>query len=129
VIFVLQGVHKVLEPFVFAISSESMVARKKSYCQIKAEILKFMDICGKSFFFFKKLLMISQSLLDELRKVLGLIREFQDAAGLVINTDKSEILELGNYKNSADIGIPLVKMAKITGVWFSEDYQLMSDTN
>jgi hypothetical protein len=66
---------------------------------------------------------------DELRKVLGLIQEFRDAAGLVINTDKSEILELGDYKYSADIGIPLVKMAKITGVWFSEDYQLMSDTN
>jgi hypothetical protein len=66
---------------------------------------------------------------DELHNVLGLIREFRDAAGLVINTDKSEILELGNYKYSADIGIPLVKMAKITGVWFSEDYQLMSDTN
>jgi hypothetical protein len=61
--------------------------------------------------------------------VLGLIREFRDAAGLVINSDKSEILELGNYKYSADIGIPLFKMAKITGVWFSEDYQLMSDTN
>jgi hypothetical protein len=61
--------------------------------------------------------------------VLGLIREFRDAAGMVINTDKSEILELGDYKYSADIGIPLVKMAKITGVLFSEDYQLMSDTN
>jgi hypothetical protein len=47
----------------------------------------------------------------------------------VINTDKSEILELGNYKYCVDIGIPLVKMAKITGIWFSEDYQLMSDTN
>jgi hypothetical protein len=23
----------------------------------------------------------------------------------------------------------LVKMAKITGIWFSEDHQLMSDTN
>jgi hypothetical protein len=45
--------------------------------------------------------------------VLGLIREFRDAAGLVINTDKTEILELGNYKYSADIGIPLVKIAKI----------------
>jgi hypothetical protein len=63
------------------------------------------------------------------RKVLGLIREFRDDAGLVINTDKSEILELGDHKYIADIGIPLVKMAKITGVWFSEDYQLMSDTN
>jgi hypothetical protein len=61
--------------------------------------------------------------------VIGLIREFRDAAGLVINTDKSEILELVHYKYSADIGIPLVKMAKIMGVWFSEDYQLMSDTN
>jgi hypothetical protein len=49
--------------------------------------------------------------IDELRKVLGLIREFRDAAGLVINTDKSEILELGNYIYRADIGIPLVKMA------------------
>jgi hypothetical protein len=29
------------------------------------------------------------------------------AAGLVINTDESEILELGDYKYSADIGIPL----------------------
>jgi hypothetical protein len=36
---------------------------------------------------------------NELRKVLGLIREFRNAAGLVINTDKSEILELGNYKH------------------------------
>jgi hypothetical protein len=54
---------------------------------------------------------------NEMRTVLGLIREFQDAAGLVINTDKSEILELGNYKYCADIGIPLVKMAKITGIW------------
>jgi hypothetical protein len=51
------------------------------------------------------------------------------AVGLVINTDKSEIMQLGGYKYSADIGIPLVKMAKITGVWLSEDYQLMSDTN
>jgi hypothetical protein len=55
--------------------------------------------------------------------VLGLIQEFRDAAGLVINTDKSEILELGNYKYSADIGIPLVKMAKITG------YGLVKITN
>jgi hypothetical protein len=39
---------------------------------------------------------------DEFRKVLGLIQDFRDAAGLVINTDKSEILELGNYKYSAD---------------------------
>jgi hypothetical protein len=52
---------------------------------------------------------------NELRKVLGLIRDFRDAARLVVNTDKSEILELGNYKYCADIGIPLVKMAKITG--------------
>jgi hypothetical protein len=66
---------------------------------------------------------------NELCKVLGRIREFRDAAGLVINTDKSEILELGNYKYCADLGTPLVKMAKITGIWFSEDYQLMSDTN
>jgi hypothetical protein len=66
---------------------------------------------------------------NELRKVLGLIREFRNAAGLVINTDKSEILELCNYKYCVDIGILLVKMAKITGIWFSEDYQLMSDTN
>jgi hypothetical protein len=64
---------------------------------------------------------------DELCKVLGLVQEFRDAAGLVINTDKSEILELGKYKYCAGIGIPLVKMAKITGVWFSEDYQLMSE--
>jgi hypothetical protein len=61
---------------------------------------------------------------DELCKVLGLIPEFRDAAGLVIN-----ILELDDNKYSDDISIPLVKMAKITGVWFSEDYQLMSDTN
>jgi hypothetical protein len=66
---------------------------------------------------------------NDLRKGLGLIREFRDAAGLVIITDKSEILELGNNKYCADVGIPLVKMAKITGIWFSEDYQLMSDTN
>jgi hypothetical protein len=61
--------------------------------------------------------------------VLGLIREFRDATDLVINTDKSEILELGNQKDGADIGIPLVKIAKITVVWFSKNYQLMSDTN
>jgi hypothetical protein len=30
---------------------------------------------------------------NKLCKVLGLIREFRDAAGLVINTDKSEILD------------------------------------
>jgi hypothetical protein len=72
---------------------------------------------------------VGQDLVNELRKVLGLIRDFRDAAGLVVNTNKSEILELGNYKYCADIEIPLVKMAKITGIWFSEDYQLMSDTN
>jgi hypothetical protein len=39
---------------------------------------------------------------DELLKVLGLIQEFWEAAGLLINTDKSEILELGDYKYSKD---------------------------
>jgi hypothetical protein len=47
---VLQGVSKVLEPFVFAICSKSLGAQKKQYCQIKAEILKFMWVCGKSQF-------------------------------------------------------------------------------
>jgi hypothetical protein len=47
---VLQGVFKVLEPFVFAICSKSLGAQKKYYCQIKAEILKFMWVCGKSQF-------------------------------------------------------------------------------
>jgi hypothetical protein len=38
----------VLEAFVFEISSKSLGAQKKYYCQIKAEILKFMWVCGKS---------------------------------------------------------------------------------
>jgi hypothetical protein len=37
-----QGVPKVLQAFVFEISSKSLGAQKKHYCQIKAEILKFM---------------------------------------------------------------------------------------
>jgi hypothetical protein len=44
------GCSKVLEPFVFAICSKSLGAEKKNYCQIKAEILKFMWVCGKSQF-------------------------------------------------------------------------------
>jgi hypothetical protein len=92
---------------------------------------RYIDKHNKSSLAVSIFLKISQYLSNnhELRKVLGLIREFRDAAGLVINTDKSEILELGNYKYCVDIGITLVKMAKITGIWFSEDYQLMSDTN
>jgi hypothetical protein len=46
----IQRVSKVLEPFVFVISSQSLRAQKKYYYQIKAEILKFMGICGKSQF-------------------------------------------------------------------------------
>jgi hypothetical protein len=46
----LQGVPKVLEAFVFKISSKSLGAQKKYYCQIKAEILEFMWVCGKSRF-------------------------------------------------------------------------------
>jgi hypothetical protein len=49
-ILVLQGVPKVLEAFVFEISSKSLGAQKKHYFQIKAEILKFMWVCGKSQF-------------------------------------------------------------------------------
>jgi hypothetical protein len=41
-----QGVHKVLEQFVFRVLGST----KKLYCQIKAVILKFMGICGKSQF-------------------------------------------------------------------------------
>jgi hypothetical protein len=47
-IFNIQGVHKVLEPFVFVISSQPLRAQGKSYCQTKAEILKFMWVRGKS---------------------------------------------------------------------------------
>jgi hypothetical protein len=43
-------VPKVLEAFVFEISSKSLGAQKKHYFQIKAEILKFMWVCGKSQF-------------------------------------------------------------------------------
>jgi hypothetical protein len=46
----LQGVPKVLKAFVFEISSKSLGAQKKHYCQIKAEILKFMWVWGKSQF-------------------------------------------------------------------------------
>jgi hypothetical protein len=46
----IQGVSKVLEPFVFAICSKPLGAQTKYYCQIKAEILKFMWVCGKSQF-------------------------------------------------------------------------------
>jgi hypothetical protein len=47
---VIQGESKVLEPFVFAICSKSLGAHKKYYCQIKAEILKLIWVCGKSQF-------------------------------------------------------------------------------
>jgi hypothetical protein len=47
---IIQGVPKVLEAFVFKISSKSLGAQKKNYRQIKAEILKFMWVCGKSKF-------------------------------------------------------------------------------
>jgi hypothetical protein len=45
-----KGAPKVLEAFVFEISSKSLGAQKKYYCQIKAEILKVMWVCGKSQF-------------------------------------------------------------------------------
>jgi hypothetical protein len=44
----IQGDPKVLDTFVFVIYSKSLGAQKKLYCQIKAEILKFMWICEKS---------------------------------------------------------------------------------
>jgi hypothetical protein len=44
----IQGVSKVSEPFVFTICLKSLGARKKHHCQTKAEILKFMWVCGKS---------------------------------------------------------------------------------
>jgi hypothetical protein len=46
----LQGVPKVLEAFVFEVFSKSLGAQKKHCSQIKAEILKFMWVCGKSQF-------------------------------------------------------------------------------
>jgi hypothetical protein len=47
---IIQGVHKVLKPFVFGISSWSLRAQTKFDYQIKAKILKFMLVCGKSQF-------------------------------------------------------------------------------
>jgi hypothetical protein len=47
---ILQGDPKVLDTFVFVIYSKSLGAQKKLYCQIKAEILKFMWLCEKSQF-------------------------------------------------------------------------------
>jgi hypothetical protein len=46
---------KVLDTFIFVISSKCMGEQKKYYCQIKAEILKFMWVFSKRLFWQKKI--------------------------------------------------------------------------
>jgi hypothetical protein len=47
---VISRVTKKSDTFVFLISLKSMEAQKQNYCQIQAEMLKFMWACGKSQF-------------------------------------------------------------------------------
>ena len=51
-------------------------------------------------------------------------RDFQKFSDLEINVDQSEVMEL-NYSYDETLGLPKVTKAKITGIYFSLDYDLM----
>ena len=64
----------------------------------------------------------------ELASSLQIISDFKKVSGLEINVDKSEVLEL-NYTYDETLGIPKVTQAKITGIWFSMDNEIMLKLN
>merc|ERR1739842_41988 len=64
----------------------------------------------------------------ELKTVLKILKDYKEITGLDINYNKSEILEL-NYSYDINIGIPLKKKVKITGIWFALDHELMMKQN
>ncbi len=64
---------------------------------------------------------------DELLKALRIIENFEEASGLAINRQKSEILELGVKANAS--GIPVSEMVKITGIHFCLDEATMINKN
>jgi ribosome-interacting GTPase 1 len=64
---------------------------------------------------------------NELQNAIRIIENFEEATGLAINRQKSEILELG--VKAAVSGIPVSEMVKITGVHFSLDKNKMVNRN
>ena len=65
---------------------------------------------------------------QELRKALEIFEAFGQLSGLEINYEKSEIMEL-NHSYDTSIAIPRVEKVKITGIWFTLDYDIMLKLN
>ena len=65
------------------------------------------------------------------KKMLDTLRDFGKASGLKINTDKTEIMQVGKTRplERTCLNLKWVKEMKITGIWFTYDYQRKMQLN
>ena len=112
-----------VSPYLFIIIMEVLLN------QLRMQGVGF-QVCGMSIWGsgFADDLTIFSKTNGELAISLQIIRDFKKFSGLEINVDKSEVMEL-NYCYDESLGIPKVTKAKITGIYFSLDYDLMLKLN
>ena len=65
------------------------------------------------------------------KKMLDTLKDFGKASGLKINTDKTEIMQVGKTRplERTCLNLKWVKEMKITGIWFTYDYQRKMQLN